>query len=89
MKRGEIYRKAALEMEQIIGAHYYSCWTIDDVSDSDGSARDAKTFYAKFYKPHRARMDDGWFSDIPLDDINGYRVLALCFMAAIAEDEEQ
>jgi hypothetical protein len=96
MKRSEIYREAAKNMRR--GAHindyviYGCCDAITAVVYDHGEAAED---FAEMFRPRRNEAPDthnlaywgiGWSDDE--DERNDCRILALLFMAAIAEDEE-
>lgn len=94
MKRSEIYRKAARFQETEFGWGF-ACWSLKHAlglpHHSPTVSRaymEIATHFAEYYKPRSLEMREGWFTRIPLRQRQGYRVTALCFMAAIAEAEE-
>lgn len=86
MKRSEIYRKAAKYMDA--RNRGYICPTLEFVFASP----DCLQHFTDHMKPIRLPRDhvySGWFGWSPNDQNRDRRVLALLFMAAIAESEGQ
>ena len=86
MKASEVYRMAAELVEKDM---QFSCCAVD-VACSHKGVLDWSPLTNKYRRVFGD--DNGHLSIIPFncdDDPKGLRILALCFMAAIAEDEER
>lgn len=91
MKRSEIYREAARRLIDG-GASHGCCVTIAVIAHDnpfDFNCAESEDFTALFRPDHErtAYWGDQWAINRP--DSDACRALALCFMAAIAEDEER
>ena len=90
MKRSEIYREAAKRMEN--GKYCFSCFAVAIVA-GESSNGSAVKFYERWFKQRGS--GSAWMVDFPghepedMASARDRRVLSLCFMAAIAEDEER
>jgi hypothetical protein len=88
MKRGEIYREAARLLECFEISH--GCHAIERATNYDVAlfypAIDA---FAEYFKPRSCGKTRTWFGEGFNDENRDRRILALCFMAAITEDEER
>ncbi|MDP2621578.1 MAG: hypothetical protein Q8P46_15640 [Hyphomicrobiales bacterium] len=93
MKPSEIYLEAAALIDR--DEEVYSCRAVAKAAYGDNWSAEEWSFivdpYAKLFKPLEASglleyWLKGQFSD--WDERKAWRILALCFMAAIAEDSE-
>ena len=86
MKLSEVYRKAA---EMIAVRNIYSCCAVDMVCGSKNMNdwSPATKEYQQRFGNKNGFLPISYFTDE--EDPRGLRILALCFMAAIAEDEER
>lgn len=80
MKRAAIYLKAAERIET-----FESCGCCDALINSQGSAEER--IFSALFKPRGRHGMEYWMGPCVCDsDENvGFRVLAMCFMAAMAE----
>ena len=87
MKASEVYREAAKQME--LGYANFCCHALTRVGGY-GLCAKMKKLYAprSLSSAWMEDSDDGKGSYLGTESHN-YRILALCFMAAIAEDEER
>lgn len=84
MKPSEIYRMAAVAKERNPQEYYGSCMHISKAADAAGALSEPLlSAYREMMAPKGHGCGDFWW------DGADERVLALCFMAAIAEDEER
>jgi hypothetical protein len=99
MKRSEIYREAARRVDRNrdrLGAYAWSCCAVSMVAiGEDKSSPEAKDYADTFAPEYVARWSgdaenrlQGAFDEAGCD-AKALRVLALLFMAAIAESEER
>jgi len=92
MKPSEIYRKAARMLEKRQAVHTCSCLVIQEalgrIGDANFSPVTAR--YIALFKPDGKGESDIWGNEWAGDENSrrDCRVLALCFMVAIAEDSE-
>lgn len=94
MKPSEVYREAALLVER--GHERFACHAICAVLFLEENAHNeySKKF-SEWFRPEESRVawmvDYNGADDDPenMETSQDRRVLALCFMAAIAEDEER
>jgi len=85
MKDSEIYLKAA---ELVADERTeFSCIAISVISDASGAEYHCKQRdeFAKLFSATESKLHAGNVHALP--DSIGWRVLALCFMSAIAKDE--
>ena len=84
MKPSAVYREAARLMERRSNL-YFCCHALGEVSADETLCLSMKRMYAP-----RSRLP-AWMSinGLCIQDERPIRILALCFMAAIAEDEEK
>lgn len=89
MKRSEIYREAARLVE--MGAEQYSCIAIANAAH--GWARqlpcneyEESRIYVETFADHPDELNRLFSQEC--EDAQDLRILALCLMAAIAEDDE-
>jgi hypothetical protein len=87
MKASEVYLKAAMRMAA--KKDCFSCTSIERASNGQGEPFIKK--YAAIFKPCGVETEGIWFGDCACrtDENLGVRVLALCFMSAIAADEDR
>lgn len=94
MKHSETYRQAAKVMEDQVGSGYeteYSCCAIGFVAGAkSGFYSDHKLAheYAARFADTQVELQQRFMGLDEEDQLNA-RILALCFMAAISEDEER
>lgn len=92
MKASEIYRRAA-ELQDT--GQYSSCYAVNEAVTGDARkpTKEAQKYAALFSPRENHDPDESWgleWADNPwFWGVNECRVLALCFMAAIAADEER
>ena len=93
MKASEVYRKAAKEVADLpfMNGHRCCCGAIRTaLQDASKEVREgAVARFAEVFKPRGKNIEYYWFGDYEDVENQEPRVLALCFMAAIAEDEER
>ena len=98
MKRSEVYREAARLLEAGEYTYNWSCWTICQAKGvpfyNFGEPKPAEVDdYEITFSPYNENADSHtrhcWGRAWDEDERRDCRILALCFMAAIAEDEER
>ena len=90
MKASEVYRKAAERIASRMfsqGEHYCACYAIT-LADKE-SEEENKAMFSDWFMPEGKFKEQYWFGDTYDKEARKERILALCFMAAIAEDEER
>lgn len=93
MKLSEIYREAAWRIEG--GHEKYGCIAIEGVAAvwDDGMIVNwshvdtAIASFSEYFRPENTYSRDPWFGRACTANQQNRRILALCFMAAIAESE--
>jgi hypothetical protein len=85
MKRSELYEEAA---ERLDGG--YDCGCCAAIYNANPIDSGAERAFAELFRPDNATNGVYWWDGCCCEDesTRGPRVLALCFMAAIAADEE-
>lgn len=99
MKASEIYLTAAAKVERknhgaCVAIHHSTTHRFPDYATWRGLSREALAFQRLFCPFGKDYYFSGWLHDaqerelLQRRDMKRWRVLALCFMAAIAADEE-
>lgn len=88
MKLSEIYRNAAKLIERNKTA--FACFAIDDACRGNRLlAKEPQLEFSGLFRPIGKGANESWFRDAGStpDERRNIRILALCFMVAIAESE--